>query len=203
MRTKSKSGFTIIEAILILAIIGLIVMIVFIVLPMFQQSQDETTRRNDISMVYKALVRYQTDNSTNKDNLPQQGSYSALENGNFNEDDCNANSACKFIRDYINTEIDGDDFTDPDGTPYSLIITGNYSDGPLKWDIIHGYSENDLISKDGGFTVGTDVFSRHTIFIIPGGKCDGATVKKSNKRHFAILYLLGEANVYCLDDRQE
>ena len=199
MGKKSKFRLTIIEIILMLAVAGLIALIVFVVLPTLQQSQDETTHRNDISRVHKALVQYQTDNSVNKDNLPAQGSYVVSESGDPNQNDCGTNSACKLIHNYIDTS-DGD-FIDPDGTPYSLVITSNYSYGPLTWDTVQD-DGNDLISEGGGFTLHNDVLSHHTIYVIPGGKCEGEIVKRSSRRHFAILYLLEEDNVYCLDDQQ-
>ncbi len=201
MKTNSKSGFTIIEAILILAVVGLIVLVVFIALPALQQSQNETTRRNDISELYKSLVQYQTDNSANKDNLPQKGSYVAPEDGSTSEEDCDANSACKFIRDYIN--VSGNNFVDPDGTPYSLVVTSNYAEGALKWDALQDGDEDIFAQANSGFTLQADAFSRHMIFVVPGGRCSDGVVRKANRRRFAIITLVEKESIYCLDDQQE
>ena len=65
--TKSKSGFTIIEVVLVLAIAGLIFLIVFLAVPALQRSQRDTQRRNDASRALTALSNYK---SNNKGALP-------------------------------------------------------------------------------------------------------------------------------------
>ena len=63
MKTKnSKSGFTIIEVVLVLAIAGLIFLMVFIALPALQRSQRDTQRRDDLAMLATALNSYSTNN---------------------------------------------------------------------------------------------------------------------------------------------
>ena len=59
---KSKSGFTIIEVVLVLAIAGLIFLMVFIAFPGLQRGQRDTQRRNDMSRFLSQLSQYQTNN---------------------------------------------------------------------------------------------------------------------------------------------
>ena len=45
---ENKTGFTIIEVVLVLAIAGLIFIMVFVALPALQRSQRDTGRREDV-----------------------------------------------------------------------------------------------------------------------------------------------------------
>lgn len=60
--TKSKSGFTIIEVVLVLAIAGLIFLIVFLAVPALQRSQRDTQRRSDAGRLLTYLSNYQANN---------------------------------------------------------------------------------------------------------------------------------------------
>lgn len=59
---KSKSGFTIIEVVLVLAIAGLIFLIVFLAVPALQRSQRDTQRKQDLSRLVAAVQSYQSNN---------------------------------------------------------------------------------------------------------------------------------------------
>jgi type IV pilus assembly protein PilA len=53
-KTKDQKGFTIIEVLIVLAIAGLILLIVFLAVPALQRNSRDTSRRNDISRVLGA-----------------------------------------------------------------------------------------------------------------------------------------------------
>lgn len=203
---NSKEGFTIIEVVLVLAIAGLIFLMVFVALPALQRSQRDTARRNDMSRVDTSLVQYQTNNSNKANNLPPAGSWQGATSYPAN---CAANSACLFIRDYMNSGASGENtvnsFTDPDGEPYSLIITDNWKEKGNSFDgktySIPGLNSKLTGDNATGYTIGAGNFSEHIVFIVPGGKCDGEYVKQADRRHFAILYRLEGAGVYCIDDQ--
>lgn len=217
---NSKQGFTIIEVVLVLAIAGLIFLMVFVALPALQRSQRDTQRRNDMSRVDTSLVQYQTNHSNLPVNLPDTGdtdvAWSAPADNTFGTNGCQANLACQFIRDYMNTgstENDGkeNNFEDPDGTPYSLVITRNWA---LKTPAAVTYNStvntnfHSSLSGDAtnGFTIsdvanGGSAYDAHTIYIVPGGRCSGDRALASTKRHFAILYRLEGAGTYCIDDQ--
>ena len=59
---KSKSGFTIIEVVLVLAIAGLIFLMVFIAFPGLRRSQRDTQRRSDLANLSTRIIDYQTNN---------------------------------------------------------------------------------------------------------------------------------------------
>jgi prepilin-type N-terminal cleavage/methylation domain-containing protein len=90
-----QKGFTIIEVVLVLAIAGLIFLMVFIALPALQRSQRDTQRKNDLSRAITAVNSYQ---SNNRGILPSNWT--------------------QFISNYLT--VNGDSFSDPDGTAYSF-----------------------------------------------------------------------------------
>ena len=60
---KQKTGFTIIEVVLVLAIAGLIFLMVFVALPALQRSQRDTQRRDDMARFSSQLSQYQANNN--------------------------------------------------------------------------------------------------------------------------------------------
>ena len=218
---NDKKGFTIIEVVLVLAIAGLIFLMVFVALPALQRSQRDTSRRNDLSRVDTSLVQYQTNHSNQTVNLPDPSSavsWTAPKTNTFGSSGCGVNIACQFVRDYMNTgsaENDGkpNNFEDPDGTPYSVVITPNWdlhAPASVTYNPSSEASSNAKSQLSGdatsGFTIsdvpgGGNAYDAHVIYIIPGGRCSGDKVLSSTKRHFAILYRLEGAGNYCIDDQ--
>lgn len=60
---QSSKGFTIIEVMIVLAIAGLIILIVFLAVPALQRNSRNTQRKNDISGLLAAVNEYTTNNS--------------------------------------------------------------------------------------------------------------------------------------------
>lgn len=61
-RNKDQ-GFTIIEVLIVLAIAGLILLIVFLAVPALQRASRNTQRKNDASAISGAVANYISDNS--------------------------------------------------------------------------------------------------------------------------------------------
>ncbi len=210
--TNSKEGFTIIEVVLVLAIAGLIFLMVFVALPALQRSQRDTARRNDMSRVDTSLVQYQTNHSNQPDNLPSPDkavAWTAQTDNTFGTN-CSANIACAFVRDYMNSgssENDGkpNNFEDPNGVPYNMVITKNWASGIEITGASQGTSKLSKLTSDAELVTivdnGGNAFDAYTIYIIPGGRCSGDAATKSTKRHFAIMYRLEGAGVYCIDEQ--
>lgn len=99
-QTKSKSGFTIIEVVLVLAIAGLIFLIVFLAVPALQRSQRDTQRKSDIGRFMAQINSYQ---SNNKGLVPA----------------ATAAGVSAFQTAYLNAA--GDTFADPDGGTYTYV----------------------------------------------------------------------------------
>ena len=69
---KLKTGFTIIEVVLVLAIAGLIFLMIFIALPALQRSQRDTQRKRDADRFLAAIQSYQ---ANNRNKLPPEIDY--------------------------------------------------------------------------------------------------------------------------------
>ncbi len=102
---KQKTGFTIIEVVLVLAIAGLIFMMVFLALPALQRGQRDAQRKSDLSRFQEAVVKYQ---GANRGRLP---------NGDA------VNWENLVINEYIVGR--GDEFVDPSGQPAAGNGSGN------------------------------------------------------------------------------
>lgn len=189
---NSKQGFTIIEVVLVLAIAGLIFLMVFVALPALQRSQRDTARRNDMSRVDTSLIQYQTNNqNTGNGDLPSDGTWTPPAPGQTGEGtfpaNCKDNSACRFIQRYMNSGTDSDKntFKDPDGEYYGLTIqsaSGWTGDTKIQ-DVVPAGNMN------------------HMIYVVTSAKCNGERAEKDAPRHFAVLYRLEGAGVYCIDDQ--
>lgn len=130
---KSKSGFTIIEVVLVLAIAGLIFLMVFLALPALQRSQRDTQRRNDMARFASQVVQYQTNNRgkvpNTQLNSPEPGGVSITTSPNADEtkeglpgDIKNGIVENTAWTTFLNTYMwaANDDFTDPGGTAYAI-----------------------------------------------------------------------------------
>lgn len=60
---KRTEGFTIIEVLIVLAIAGLILLIVFLAVPALQRNSRNTQRKNEISSILGAVNEYANNNS--------------------------------------------------------------------------------------------------------------------------------------------
>ena len=60
---ESDRGFTIIEVMIVLAIAGLILLIVFLAVPALQRNSRNTQRKNDASKVASLISEYESNNS--------------------------------------------------------------------------------------------------------------------------------------------
>ena len=176
-----------------------------------QVQKRDTERRNEMSHMTVALVRYQTDHSDSPVNLPDVESavsWTAPSDESFGNDGCRNNEACKLVRDYMNEgEPDNDyklnEFKDPDGSLFNVVITPNWAS---KYSAAGAEIGNSSLGEndDGNYTIvdgeGGSAFDEHVVYIIPGGECVGDAATKSTKRSFAILYRLESGDNYCIND---
>jgi len=63
LRHRKVEGFTIIEVLIVLAIAGLIMLIVFLAVPALQRNSRNNSRRNDASRVLAAANEWKTNNN--------------------------------------------------------------------------------------------------------------------------------------------
>lgn len=69
---KNNKGFTIIEVLIVLAIAGLILLVVFLAVPALQRNSRNTQRKNDVSQMLGAVSEYV---SNNAGSLPATGAF--------------------------------------------------------------------------------------------------------------------------------
>ena len=63
IRKRKESGFTIVEVMIVLAIAGLIILIVFLAVPALQRNSRNTQRSNDVSALLGGVAEYQAANN--------------------------------------------------------------------------------------------------------------------------------------------
>lgn len=63
LQKRKSSGFTIIEVMIVLAIAGLILAIVFLAVPALQRTSRNTQRKNDVSSLLSAVSNYEDNNA--------------------------------------------------------------------------------------------------------------------------------------------
>lgn len=114
-KQNRKSGFTIIEVVLVLAIAGLIFLIVFLAVPALQRSQRDTQRRNDFSRFMAQLQQFQANNNGK---VPTQAQVA----------DGSANG---FVAKYLQTG--GDQWGDPLNNTYSYVTTTPANPGQYQY----------------------------------------------------------------------
>jgi prepilin-type N-terminal cleavage/methylation domain-containing protein len=62
-QSKDQKGFTIIEVLIVLAIAGLILLIVFLAVPALQRNSRNTQRKNDVAAVLAAVSEFSNNNA--------------------------------------------------------------------------------------------------------------------------------------------
>jgi prepilin-type N-terminal cleavage/methylation domain-containing protein len=62
IQKRKESGFTIIEVLIVLAIAGLILLVVFLAVPALQRNSRNTQRKNDVSALLGAVSEYSNTN---------------------------------------------------------------------------------------------------------------------------------------------
>ena len=175
---NTKTGFTIIEVSLVLAIAGLVLMMVFIALPALQRNARDAQRREDINEFVSAVKKYQ---SNNRGALPDRDGENSWQG-----------FGSKYIEDY-GDKPEESSFTDPSSnTRYNIVVTkcGGNTDGNCSFE--------EGSPLDGSFD---DHLGN--IYVVTEARCSGdeSTGAKgaSNPRHYAVLYRLESGGLYCQD----
>jgi len=175
---RKKSGFTIIEVVLVLAIAGLIFLMVFIALPALQRSQRDTQREEDMSRAQTAVVSFQ---KVNRGRTPVFTGTAGQIWGSCGRTGAAASTPSGFCERYL--LVGGDTFEDPDGTIYAFKDGGN-------------------VGTEGGKNLmWSDEGVRHDIYVYEGATCDGENaIKSSGTRKVALRYALEGGGVTCVNN---
>ena len=184
--TQSKTGFTIIEVALVIAIGGLIFLMVFIALPGLRAQQRDTERRENIMSLLDTIKKYQTNN---RGALPGSSEISnnAIPPVTWEAANSPSNAPTTwagFYRDYL-----GETFMDPGGRNYTLNIYKcdgvSNADEPCNIDAITD-------ARNAMFPNG------YNLYVVLQATCNGdEAVSTKNPRKLAVLYKLEGSGMYC------
>lgn len=180
---NERSGFSVIEVALVLAIAGLIFLMVFIALPSLRRSQRDTSRREDVMKLVSEIKNYQTNNGRGRlpgssDTIPDSGKLIVKGASGNNT------SWAGFYRDFL-----GDKFVDPDGESYKLMIVECSAEdtdkecaaAPLNSLYSKNFTEND-----------------YKMYVVLGSTCYGEkSIASNNQRRVSVLYKLEGSGIYC------
>ncbi len=168
---KQKTGFTIIEVVLVLAIAGLIFMMVFLALPALQRSQRDTQRKSDVSRLQDAIAKYQ---GSHRGKLPATGV------------DWNA----AIVQEYI-TGV-GDQFVDPSGPAGTGAATNEWYNLDVATD--GGTAAHSAVNMPTNFSA-----TQNTIYVRTNCRCeDDQIVCGVGNRKAALLVRLEGGGVHCV-----
>ena len=192
---QMKEGFTLVEAILVMGIAGLIFLMMMLALPTLQKQERDTERREDITWLVDVIKKYQTNN---RGALP--GMADDDDDGTktidvtWNEDalkDLSSDSWGGFYRDHLK-----ESFKDPDGENYKLKVAkckGSITDaacGDFAKNIAAGVNNAEFPND-------------HILYLFTQAKCAGnesvGVVASSNSRKMAILYKMEGGGIHCAD----
>lgn len=171
---NSRSGFTIIEVSLVLALAGLIFLMVFIALPALQRTQRDAERREELSMITQTIKDYQ---ENNRGALPGVGSTGSALNTAWQ----------KFYNNYLGN------LEDPDGFGYfnNLNVVQCTSNKNVADEACTNNEIRTL--RDGKFET-----NNYRTVVVQQATCSGVDpVMSSNPRKVAILYTLEVVGMVC------
>lgn len=198
---RKRNGFTIVETALVIAVGGLILIMVFIVLPTLRAQQRDTARREDVAKLINVIKDYQTNNrgalpvATHGQQKDDFGNYKweSIRCGDDENEDTWDTLYCEYL---------GDNFVDPDGVQYRLQVGYCRPDGSNVPDQqcnigAHNYNTINVHPADPNSDE-TTFPNEYMMTIVLGAKCSGnKSVGVSNPRKVAVMYTLERGGTYC------
>lgn len=205
----NKKGFTVIEAVLVVAIAGLIFLAMAIAIPMLIRSQQDTDRRKDINSLIAKVQEYQ---ANNRKALPSMGTASTLfyqAQATTRFQSSTTNDWTEFLNNNLpNTYYDStnnfhNNFEDPNGNLYQFSIV------PCATSEVGGSCNETYYQKDASGS--KDQISKYfeakfpndyTILIVLNAKCQSSqkVIAAPGNKNLAILYKLETNDTYCTNN---
>jgi prepilin-type N-terminal cleavage/methylation domain-containing protein len=187
LKTKRAEGFTIIEVMIVLAIAGLIMVIVFIAVPQLQRNQRDNARQNIANRVKAEIETYAGNN---------QGVYpfSAGSANNYAGTACTSNvTGCwdNFVTNYI---ANGKVKTADPSTGADVVATGG--------TVTTGAPQ---ACADATCSAATKPTNKGEFVVVYAAACDGENLKQSGSnslkvRTYSVMIGLDRGNKYCVDN---
>jgi prepilin-type N-terminal cleavage/methylation domain-containing protein len=195
LKKKPNSGFTIIEVVIVLAIVGLIMVIVFIAVPEAQMSVRDSHRRAYAQTVLQAMEEYYKNN----------GQFPGCAAS------CSSADAIRFMTHYLpngNDPSTGQQYNETD--PTRLVTSGSGAIATPSHSFIYTYSGNDVehyvYPATGQVLLGMNHWCYATTGYDPAGNgpTNGPPLAGINGDNaddkFAILIYQERGGFYCLDN---
>ena len=206
---KNKQGFTIIEAVLVIAIAGLLFLAIAIAIPALIRSQRDTDRRRDVNSLITKVQEYQ---SNNRKALPGIGTattlfYQAQATTRFQSTITNDWTGF-FNNNLPNIYYDSagnfhNNFEDPNGNLYQFSIV------PCATSEVGGSCNDTYYQKDAsGSKDQINKFfeakfpNNYTMLIILNAKCQSSNkvIAAPGNKNLTILYKLETNDTYCTNN---
>ena len=217
-----KDGFTIIEVVLVLAIIGLILASIFIGLPALQRAQRDAQRRNDAARFFSAALEYIEKNGEAPFKIEFDGVYP---NRNYKPSSLGDTLVLDFVPRYVDNSchvidkneadnlygkigtygdrayyfgIEGDecnDFRDPNGEIYMLTVLDGDGDG-FKPGEDKRTNHNHLYATAGSKCTNNESVRAHT----SSDRKDKSTIRYND---IAVWVMLENGSTYCMDNQTQ
>lgn len=161
--------------VLVLAIAGLILAMVFIALPALQRSQRDVQRKNDVALVKTALENYKSNNMGKYPwhDVPMESSYVSMPSATIES----------FIDNYLSK--DGD-FKSPGGGKYSV------------WGTVFGTSKSGMSHSVHYYNV-IQIFANAKCDSSQPLGVAKLSSKESNKNRYVVFAYQESGSYYCLD----
>ena len=183
---KSRKAFTIVEVVMVLAVFGLIIVMVFVAFPALRNSQRRVQRQDDLGRIAALATSYRS----------MHGNSSPFQN---------ADTTKQFVSEYLDqncVEMSGsaslvrysscnDEFSDPDGSAYGFELRGILSGSEGESKEVEATSDDDIES--------------HLIVAYEKAYCaneERLVVVGSGRNDFALVYFDPQTKIaYCYDGR--
>lgn len=174
IQKQKQKGFTIIEVLIVLAIAGLIISIVFLAVPQLQRNARDSKRQNIANRLSTELGAYAANNQGTYPFRGLDGSYK-----DCSTSDTGGQSCYDWYNRYINGNID---VTDPKtGSPTRIFYTNNFN--------------------GSGWSLGTAAIIVGTTCAGDRPSTGASTGATATSKQFALVIALERTNTYyCVDN---
>ena len=187
---RKRTGFTLIEVVLVLAIAGLIFLMVFIALPALQRSQRNTRRKSDLARISTAVTDYTTNNKKTPFSYMEGMTFVAIDDNfvpRYIDETCKAKSSFEY-------NCTGDQFRDPTGNEYEIICSDAY--------ISRCSFARDTTKTSTDLTTKTQEVGQIYAFVrAKCGEQEGTVEKAKGVNEFALITKLEGGAYYCVDSQ--
>jgi prepilin-type N-terminal cleavage/methylation domain-containing protein len=185
---KRQSGFTVIEMMIVLAVAGVIMLIVFLAVPALQRSARNTERKNDAAAIAGAVATFSNDNNGPLPNRIRNDTTNQAFQVDFSIDYDETNFSTATLS-YYNHFVSGDTSWGHDADNINITVLPVTT--PLTPTVLPVSQTNTAICQDSS-GVGTCQLTTETAAVITGENCNATYNGRGqiSRGSFAIFYVV-------------